>query len=269
MAFMATTQRRVEKTNEIMARFRPIAPKPLLLAPPPTNAVILSASQRRPGKRGGRDLVPPPSHKRLRGAPSSYPYPIFRPSSPWAWSGPAAAPPSSGLRKVIAPRPARPVRTTICVDTSSVTDSNLAARRMTAEQVVAEMERDALPAVVSGPGSRVLRTNDAYKALVGQPVCPWLDSLLPGEGHAAGAPRRISGEVVLDVWRFNSTDEPTSTASAGGTFSCKSRISWERDGTLASVAAPCDVVRFDCGSGGELFVWRFDTARASVFYCPA
>ena len=272
MALMAT-QRRGEtavKTNEIMARFRPIAPKPVVLAPPPTNAAVLSSQRRSRSWHGGRDLVP-----------SSYPYPIFR-ASPWNSSDPEAAPASSrrveldllrkprGPAKVIAPRPARPVRTTICVDTSSVTGANsakLAARRTTtATQVVSEMERDALPAVVSsGPGgNRVVRANDAYKALVGQPVCPWLDSLPGGD-----ASRRINGEVVLDVRRFNSA-EPTRASGAGGTFSCKSRISWERDdGTLASVAAPCDVTRFDCSSGGTLFVWRFDTSRGSVFYCPA
>jgi hypothetical protein len=174
------------------------------------------------------------------------------------------------VRKVIAPHPARPVRTTVCVDTSSVTSANpvkLAACRMTVEQVLAEMERDALPAVMSDPGNRVLRANDAYKALVGQPVCPWLSSLSP-PGGAGSASRRINGEVVLDVRRFYSTDEPA-RASAGGAFSCNSRISWERNGTLTSVAAPCDVMRFDCGSGGCLCVWRFDTTRGSVFYCPA
>jgi hypothetical protein len=277
MAFVMATQRRVEaavKANEIMARFRPIAPKPVL-TPPPTSAVILS-SQRWSGKRGGRDLVPAPSDKRLRGAPSSCPCPLFR-ASPWTWSCLETAPASSIIpmerdqaRKVIAPRPARPVRTTVCVDTSSVTGANpvkLAACRMTVEQVLAEMERDALPAVMSDPGNRVLRANDAFKALVGQPVCPWLGSLtLPGD--AAGASWRINGEVVLDVRRFYSTDEPA-RASAGGAFSCNSRILWERNGTLTSVAAPCDVMRFDCGSGGCLFVWRFDTTRGSVFYCPA
>ncbi|KAM0828392.1 hypothetical protein ACQ4PT_067588 [Festuca glaucescens] len=281
MAFMAT-QRRVEtavKTNEIMARFRPIAPKPVL-TPPPTSAVILS-SQRwsGSGKRGGRDLVPAPSDKRLRGAPSSCPCPLFR-ASPWTWSCLEAAPASSIpmerdlVRKVIAPRPARPVRTTVCVfffcEKTLFTGANsvkLAACRMTAEQLVAEMERDVLPAVISDPGNRVLRANDAYKALVGQPVCSWLGSpSLPG--HAGGASRRINGEVVLDVRRFNSTDEPA-RASTGGAFSCNSRILWERNGTLTSVAAPCDVLRFDCGSGGCLFVWRFDTTRGSVFYCPA
>ncbi|OEL28544.1 hypothetical protein BAE44_0010437, partial [Dichanthelium oligosanthes] len=43
-------------------------------------------------------------------------------------------------------------------------------------------------------------TNDKYKAMVGQLVCQWLDSL-PG----TDAYRRINSEVVLDVWRFIST----------------------------------------------------------------
>lgn len=271
MASVATNP--VEKTmkaNEIMAGFRRIAPKPVL-ASSPTNAVDQS-QQRRSGKRGARDLVPAPADKRLRGPPS-YPFP---PYCTLPWTSPLEAAPASSrclfpderdgdlLRKpqapkVIAPRPARPVRTTICVDASSVTGANsvkLPACRMTAEQLEAEIERDALPAVISGPGDRVLRANDAYKALVGQPVCPWLDSL---PDDSAGASRRINGEVVLDVRRFTSTE--TIRSSAGGTFSCKSRISWERNGTLTSVAAPCDVMRFDCGSGDYCFVWRFDTTE--------
>ncbi|XBH90113.1 hypothetical protein VPH35_081864 [Triticum aestivum] len=275
MAFVETNP--VEKTmkaNEIMARFRRIAPKPVLASPP--TAAVDQSQQRRSGKRGARDLVPAPADKRLRGAPC-YPFPPYR---ALPWTSPLEATPVASSRclfpgdrdgdllrkpqapKVIVPRPARPVRTTICVDASSVTGANsvkLPACRMTAEQLEAEIERDALPAVISGPGDRVIRANDAYKALVGQPVCPWLDSV--PDDSCAGASRRINGEVVLDVRWFTSTE--TIRSSAGGTFSCSSRISWERNGTLTSVAMPCDVMRFDCGSGDHRFVWRFDTYRIS------
>lgn len=290
------------KTNEIMARFRPIAPKPTLAPPHGAEVSGVLSLQSRSRKRGRQDHVPAAAlaeDKRQRGS-SSYPpptetsaqhMPVDFPrsdehllrltiagsrSSPWTPSPEVAAaaarrfPVERNLLrklqepKVIVPRPARPVRTTICVDTSSVTGDNsakLAVCRMTAAQVVAELEHDVLPAVVSGSGNRVRLMNDAYKALVGQPVCPWLDSL-PG----AGLSSRINGEVVLDVRRFTST-EPV-RAGEGGAFSCNSRISWERDGTLASVAVPCDVMRLDCNPGDYLFVWRFDTTRGSIFYCP-
>jgi hypothetical protein len=36
--------------------------------------------------------------------------------------------------------------------------------------------------------------NDAYMAMVGQPVCVWLNALL-----GTDASRRINGEVVLNI----------------------------------------------------------------------
>ena len=108
--------------------------------------------------------------------------------------------------KVIRPHPARPVRTIICIDCSNIvvdaTTSVLevAMSNKTPREVEVELELpDALPAIVAGyNNNRVYLANDAYKAMVGQPICPWLDSL-PG----AGPSRWINGEVVLSVGEFS------------------------------------------------------------------
>jgi len=97
------------------------------------------------------------------------------------------------------------VRTTIFIDCSNVvgattSEVEVAVSNKTPREVEVELELpDALPAIVSGCNNhRVYLANDAYKAMVGQPICPWLDSL-PG----AGASRRINGEVVLSVGEFS------------------------------------------------------------------
>ena len=169
--------------------------------------------------------------------------------------------------RVIKPRAARPRRTTICIDSSNIAAA--AVSKKTAREVEAEMELPgALPAVVSGQHNRVHLANDAYKEMVGQPECPWLDSV-PG----AGASRRINGVVVLHVRRFSSPAAASSSRSppvdTAGAFPCTARISWDCDGAIASLTVPCAVERLAGDSGDYLFIWRFDSGRASTIYCLA
>ncbi|OEL16753.1 hypothetical protein BAE44_0022228 [Dichanthelium oligosanthes] len=170
--------------------------------------------------------------------------------------------------KVIRPRPARPRRTTINIDCSNIFKATnfavpLITSKKTAREVEVEMERlDALPTIVSGCNNiRVHLTNDAYKAMVGQTVCPWLDTL-PG----TGASRRINGEVVLEVHRFNTTSRLPSTGDA---FPCTARISWECEDAIASLTVPCAVEGLTGNSVDYCFIWRFDSRRASILYCIA
>ncbi|PAN48960.1 hypothetical protein PAHAL_9G415600 [Panicum hallii] len=168
--------------------------------------------------------------------------------------------------KVIKPRPARPVRTIICIDCSSIVVATTSAvevamSKKTPREVEVELELpDALPAIVSGcNNNRVYLANDAYKAMVGQPVCPWLDSL-PG----AGASRRINGEVVLSVGAFSTTSHLPSIRCA---FPCTARISWEREDASASLTVPCAVERLTSNRDDYCFIWRFDSEKASIMYC--
>ena len=238
------------KANEILARFRPIAPKPALAAAasPVAQAAaegvvaanrVLCQLQSRPcrARKRGRPTVVPvspkspaqPAAKRKRVAA---PYPPLRCAAatdavatatrayvsvvvlgsaclPLASLPPAATVAEDLVKvaaeerdvpverdllrkllepKVISPRAVRPVCSTIHVECIRRTDATCTdAFPKTAAEVEAELEADALPAVVSDSGNRVRLVNDAYKEMVGQLECPWLDA----------ASRTISGEVVL------------------------------------------------------------------------
>jgi PAS domain-containing protein len=163
--------------------------------------------------------------------------------------------------KVISPRAVRPVGSTIHIDSVVVHAAGsadvaascaaAAAASKTAEEVEAELEADALPAVVSDSSNRVRLVNDAYKEMVGAPECPWLGAV------ASAAPsRRISGEVALQL-------VPEQQAALPEAFSCTAKIEWERGGERASIHAACDVSRLHCDSRDYIFVWRFRTADAS------
>jgi hypothetical protein len=287
------------KANEILARFRPIAPKPTLAAEGVVAANrVLCHLQGRPcraRKRGrpGPAVVAPspesglqPPAKRKR---ATTPYPPLRCTGPRAS---AAVPGSAGLPlasaslppagagaaedlakvaaegrhvpverdllrkllepKVISPRAVRPVCSAIHVGCIHRADATCAAAvSKTAVRVEAELEVDALPAVVSDASNRVRLVNDAYKEMVGQPECPWLDAV-------AATSRRISGEVALVVANQSSLPE------SYGVFTCTAKIEWEDDGKVASIDVPCDVSRLQCESREYLFVWRFRTADADA-----
>ena len=169
--------------------------------------------------------------------------------------------------KVIRPRPARPVRIIICIDCNNIvidaTTSavEVAMSNKTPREVEVELELpDALPAIVSGcNNNHVYLANDAYKAMVGQPICPWLDSL-PG----AGPSRWIDGEVVLSVGEFSNILHLPSTECA---FPCTARISWEREDASASLTVPCAVERLTSNCNDYCYIWRFDSKKASIMYC--
>ncbi|CAL5083766.1 unnamed protein product [Urochloa decumbens] len=312
------------KANEILARFRPIAPRPALAAAAAASPVAQAAAegvvaanrvlcqlQSRPcrARKRGRPTVVPvspkssspaqPAAKRKRAAAT---YPPLRcaaatdavvatatrahvsvvvPGSaclPLASLPPAATVVSEDLQvkvataeerdvpverdllrkllepKVISPRAVRPVCSTIHVERIHRADATIyaAAVSKTAAAVEAELEADALPAVVSDSSNRVRLVNDAYKEMVGQPECPWLDAV-------PAASRRISGEVVLVV-----ADPASPLPDLHGVFTCTARIEWEYGGKCTSILAPCDVSRLQCDSRDYLFTWRFRAADADA-----
>ncbi|XP_062187437.1 uncharacterized protein LOC133890848 [Phragmites australis] len=302
------------KANEILARFRPIAPKPALAGASPAHAAdgvvaanrVLYQLQSRPcrARKRSRPTVVPvspmsaaqPAAKRKRAAATYTPLRCAAATEavdtatrahvsfvvPGSACLPVASlPPASVgdedlarlspkaaaeaerdvpverdlLRKllepkVISPRALRPVGSIIHVESIHRTDSTCTAvASKTAAEVEDELEADALPAAVSDSSNRVRLVNDAYKEMVGQPECPWLDAV-------AAASKRISGEVVLVV------AEPVSLPKTYGVFTYTAKIEWEYDGKCTSISAPCDVSRLQCDSRDYLFTWRFRTADA-------
>ncbi|KAK6938563.1 hypothetical protein RJ641_032071 [Dillenia turbinata] len=160
---------------------------------------------------------------------------------------------------IIAPQPVRPIGSIISVGSINE-DSSLnpvAQPTKKPEEVEEEVESDALPAIISDSNNKVRLVNSAYKEMVGQPECLWLDSMVISEGrNRANSSKRIGGEVMLQL-----SDSGVPTSSNG--FSCWVRIEWESNGKKNSIKSFCDVVRLWCESKAYLFTWRFHTREAS------
>ncbi|EXC17686.1 hypothetical protein L484_000375 [Morus notabilis] len=161
---------------------------------------------------------------------------------------------------VIAPQPVRPVGSSICVRCISE-DPKLASQAAQApkkpEEVEEEVESEILPAVISDSNNKVRMANSAYKEMVGQPECSWLDSMM------TSSCKRIGGEVILQL-----SDSRVPISSNG--FSCWVRIEWGSDENKNSVNAFCDVIRLSCESKDYVFTWRFHihhTREASQSSC--
>ncbi|XP_027368146.1 uncharacterized protein LOC113874123 [Abrus precatorius] len=170
---------------------------------------------------------------------------------------------------VIAPQPVRPIGSCISLVCISE-DSTLpyVAQTPKKPQELEEMvESEALPAIISDSNNRVRMVNSAYKEMVGQPECSWLESMVNGgDGHlqCGSSSKRISGEVTLNLCDSNIP------ASSNG-FSCWVRIEWESEQKKNSVNAFCDVTKLSCESRDYHFTWRFHTRtrEASQSSCNA
>lgn len=123
------------------------------------------------------------------------------------------------------------------------------------EEVEEEVESEELPAVISDSNNKVRLVNSAYKEMVGQPECSWLELMMMGTGAgdkgSSSCRRRISGEVVL---RFSSGEEVPVSLDA---FSCWVKIEWGSNPKKSSVKAFCEVNKLSCDSKDYLYTWRF------------
>ncbi|XP_028796062.1 LOW QUALITY PROTEIN: uncharacterized protein LOC114751575 [Neltuma alba] len=156
---------------------------------------------------------------------------------------------------VIAPRPVRPLGSSISVGCINEDPGLPPASRApkTPEEVELEVESEALPVVISDSNNQVRMANSAYKEMVGQPECPWLDSMVTGDGRLpCRSCKRISGEVTLRL-----CDSSVPISSSG--FTCWVRIEWKPNEKISSLNAFCDVLRLSCESRDYLFKWRFHT----------
>ncbi|XP_010460506.1 PREDICTED: uncharacterized protein LOC104741358 [Camelina sativa] len=148
---------------------------------------------------------------------------------------------------VISPQPIRPVCSKINVayinpltNPSPLPQTN----KKTPSEVEEEVESDELPSVITDSSNRVRVVNSAYKEMMGQPECSWLDSMVRG--------KRICGEVMI---HFCESKIPVMNENNG--FSCWVRIEWEREGKEEYMHAFCDVTKLACDSKDYVFTWRF------------
>ncbi|XP_051149912.1 uncharacterized protein LOC127264424 [Andrographis paniculata] len=147
---------------------------------------------------------------------------------------------------VISPKPVRPVGSSITV--MSIHDDTGVNTAVSAEDVEALVEAEEAPVIISDSRNKVRLTNSAFKEMVGQPECPWLDCAGGGTG---GRSRRIGGEVVLQF----SGSEPRLETRTG--FRCRVKIEWETDGEKKSLDSICRCVRCTCRQGKDYqFLWR-------------
>jgi|UniRef100_A0A2N9EDV1 hypothetical protein len=158
---------------------------------------------------------------------------------------------------VFTPQPIRPVGSSISVGCINEDPSFISAVqvRKKPEEVEEEVESEVLPAVISDSNNKIRMANSAYKEMVGQPECLWLDSMVTSDGRLGGSSsKRISGEVMLHL-----SDSRVPISSNG--FSCWVRIEWGSVGKKSSINAFCDVIRLSCESKDYQFTWRFHTHR--------
>ncbi|PHU20681.1 hypothetical protein BC332_11832 [Capsicum chinense] len=151
---------------------------------------------------------------------------------------------------VITPQPVRPVGSSIsigCINEEASDGRNKKSMKKP-EEVEEEVEAEALPAVVSDSNNKVRLTNSAFKEMVGQPECCWLDYMV---GNAC---KRIGGEVMLEF-----SDSCSVPMSSDG-FTCWVKIEWgAAQGKKNSVKAFCNAVKLACQSKDYVFEWRFHT----------
>jgi hypothetical protein len=160
--------------------------------------------------------------------------------------------------KVLVPQPIKPVGSSIyvgCID-PIVSSAPSDPIRKTPGEVEQEMEAETLPAVISDSQNKVRLTNSAYKELVDQPECLWLETVVKNSC------KRLNGEVKLVV-----TESMVPDRSTG--FTCRVKIEWPFNGIRSYVCALCDVRRLYCDSRDYLFIWKFRTSEGYVSSCKA
>ncbi|ESQ34109.1 hypothetical protein EUTSA_v10009308mg [Eutrema salsugineum] len=148
--------------------------------------------------------------------------------------------------RVIAPQAIRPVCSRInvaCINPLTNPSPPYQISKKLPQEVEEEVESDDLPTIISDSKNRVRLVNSAYKEMMGQPECSWLDSMVRG--------KRICGEVMIHLCE---TKIPENNG-----FSCWVRIEWGRDGKEEFVHAFCDVMKLACDSKDYVFTWRFHT----------
>ncbi|KAI3762579.1 hypothetical protein L1987_53013 [Smallanthus sonchifolius] len=260
------------KTAEIMARYRPIAPKPQTsngeegsMSPTIRQSAYLRNVwphlQSRPTRtrKRGRTSLGPPAFKRprtlLQGL--SPPFHItktttqnmnmnMQPNIPEEKDllAQLQKPPTT---TVISPRPIRLIPSSVSIraikDDVHMPPPIILKK---SEEIERELESQALPGFVSDSNNQVRLVNSTYKEMVGQPECAWVQSIV--------ACKSICGKVVLNL-----VDLDDDQAATSG-FSCWARIEWGMNGKKNLVNAFGEAMSLACESKDYKFAWRFHTA---------
>ncbi|GER31100.1 2-oxoglutarate dehydrogenase E1 component [Striga asiatica] len=147
---------------------------------------------------------------------------------------------------VVSPKPIRPVGSSVVVESISGDPRRFAAAKG-ADAVEEMVEAERAPAIVSDSRDRVRMCNAAYRELVGQPECGWLDCTGGG-----GACRRIGGGIWL---RFAGSE----VEKCEHGFSGRVRIEWESGEGVKNkcVRAFCEGLKLECMAKDYQFMWRF------------
>ncbi|GJN11156.1 hypothetical protein PR202_ga29328 [Eleusine coracana subsp. coracana] len=272
------------KANEILAQFRPIAPKPSSLAVSPaqqavaegvvaTNRVLCQLQSRtcRARKHGRPTTLMPASQTSPAAKRAAPPYPLLRCATATTDAVATAT---------------RAAHVSVVVPAASAAYVPMAVREEEQQQDV-PVERDLLrkllePTVISPRAVRPVGSTIRVECITPQtdnmtsPTAAAVSNRaraagqrgVQGDGGPAGVPvaaasRRISGEVVLVVAEHEQAALPES--AHGVPFTCTATIEWECDGKCTSVSVPCDVTSLQCESRDEyLFIWRFHTSDADA-----
>ncbi|CAH9121781.1 unnamed protein product [Cuscuta epithymum] len=159
---------------------------------------------------------------------------------------------------VITPKPVRPVRSTIfvgCMDVVEEESSDTLEMVIlkTAKEIEGEAEAEHHPVVVSDMNNKVRLANSAYKKMVGQPECIWLDCMPP----SCNPCNRIGGEVVLRILDSDDAYGGGGAVALSNRFICRVMIEWKVMNKKKSVRASCDAMKLACQSKNYVFQWKF------------
>lgn len=169
---------------------------------------------------------------------------------------------SSTIKKrVIIPQPVRPVGSSVTIE--YIKDTNLQASPVckSIDQIEEEIETETLPALISDSKNRVKRANAAYREMVGQPECSWLESTAchcsRSQGHSNSFPsagNRINGKVVL----INQVPHLATS------YSCGAKIQWtNNNGEKNSIKTLCDIVKFVASDPKDyVHAWKFHISKS-------
>ncbi|GLJ45367.1 hypothetical protein SUGI_0954940 [Cryptomeria japonica] len=172
-----------------------------------------------------------------------------KPSTGILW-GFASKFPGPDHHRVIMPQPLRPVGSSVVVE--CITDTNLqeglSSKSLSLEEVEEHLESKTSPCFISDSQKTVRWANSAYKQMVGQPECLWL------EKESSNKVARIQGKVLL---LFN-LQLPQGVSA----FSCRVKIQWTNAGDKTSITVPCDVFRINGNASSHSLAWHFDIQAA-------
>lgn len=251
----------VARTNAIMARFRPIAPRPELMEPPRQRSIIAELHLRsRPYRtRRGRSStsIPPILLKRQRNSTE-----YIQPCPPPRQLPAELVKPKVMVPMPVRPTPLRPITSHIRIigNIIEILKPMRTLVTMKPEDVEERIEMDDFPAIISNQKNRARLMNSAYKEMVKQPECVWFDTMGIRQGRRLRS-RRINGVVTLGL--------PENVSLPQNGFSCSVNIEWQNNGKKFIGNVPCEVLKLCCESMNYSFVWRFHINQGTVINMEA